>query len=276
MTDITVTDLINALASASSVLSSDTTIVVTGGSAKKVTVSEITDTKNLVVTSLVVLSEETEFPAASATDIYQVTSDGWIGGVAGSGLYVNENDLLYCNTTTEAGSYAAVGQYWNIIRFIIAQPDGYRYIDSLSNTEAPTGITNGLYWLDNELYKVEDGIATKLVAGNEVVLINISWPEKPLDSGVISLRPPACTIPTDLTGSTYHGVVDPAAEAVVTLKKSGITFGTATVAAGSTDVMTGSSTETSFNGTTDRLDICFPAQDADWSGVLFAFQGVRS
>lgn len=117
---------------------------------------------------------------------------------------------------------------------------------------------------------------TVLALMSNTIQIEVCWPEKPLDSGVISLWPPSCTIPANLTGATYHGVVDPAAEAVVTLKKNGTSFGTATVAAGSTDVMTGASTEASFNGTTDRLDICFPDQDADWSGVAFKFQGARS
>lgn len=167
MPDITITELINALNSASEVLSSDNTMVVTGGAAKKVTIETLTDTKNITVTPLVIVDEVTDFPAANVTDIFQATSDGWLGGSAGNGLYVNTNDLLYCNTTTDSGNYAAVGQYWNIIRFIIAQPDGYRYIDSLTNTGAnvPTGIVDGFYWLDHVLYKVEDSVATQMIVG---------------------------------------------------------------------------------------------------------------
>jgi len=122
-----------------------------------------------------------------------------------------------------------------------------------------------------------DAAAQRATLGLDKVQIGLSWPAKPSDAAVISLWPPACTLPTNLTGALYHAVVDPAAEAVVSLSKNGAAaFGTLTVAAGSTDVVTPASSETSFNGTTDRLDITFPAQDADWSGVSFKIQGVRA
>jgi hypothetical protein len=71
---------------------------------------------------------------------------------------------LYCNKTTAAGTYAQVGQYWNHLRHIISQPDGYRAVEMLTNTVAPT-IVNGFYWLNDEMYKVEDSVATAVGTG---------------------------------------------------------------------------------------------------------------
>jgi hypothetical protein len=102
------------------------------------------------------------FPAATKGDFLQVTNEGWLGGVTGVGEYINENDLLYCNTTTASGTKAAVGQNWNVIRRIIAQPDGHRYVEMVSNTVAPTGITNGYYFLSNVMYKIQNGVHTAI------------------------------------------------------------------------------------------------------------------
>lgn len=212
-------------------------------------------------------------------------------------------------TTPTDGDYAVIVDdgttkkisWLNIVQTLKAYFDTiYRTIAAAGNVFGPASNTDGYIpqWNGADSTTLKDGLSLVTTIGStgadtaipteqavrealtalasNTIQIEICWPEKPIDSGVISLWPPACTLPANLTGATYHGVVDPAAEAVVTLKKNGTSFGTATVAAGSTDVMTGSSTETSFNGTTDRLDITFPAQDADWSGVSFKFQGVRS
>lgn len=142
--------------------------------------------------------------------------------------------------------------------------DSLATIDDNGTVNIPTGQTYNI-----------NGTAHRHAA-YEVVSIGVSYPSdvKPGDGVTIRLWPPACTIPTDLAGAIYHAAISPAAEVVVSLKKNGgAAFGTLTIAAGSTDVVTLSATETSFNGTTDYLEVVFPQADADWTGVCFKIMG---
>jgi hypothetical protein len=120
---------------------------------------------SFLITDFAVTSGVTNFPAATKGDIRKVTSAGWLGGAAGVGEYVNVGDMLFCVTSTVAGTKAAVynppGQYWSIIPAMVSMPDGYRDAEWASNTSAPT-LTNGFYWLNNVLYKVENSVHQSL------------------------------------------------------------------------------------------------------------------
>ena len=62
-----------------------------------------------------IVSEVTNFPSANVGDRLKITSAGWLGGVAGVGVYVGIGDVLYCNTTTISGTYAQVNTKWGRI-----------------------------------------------------------------------------------------------------------------------------------------------------------------
>jgi len=103
--------------------------------------------------------DATAFPAATAGDVFDVTSAGWLGltGAAPNGLYVNIGDQLYCRATVATGTYAQRQDSWVWIPSKISMPDGYRAVEVASNTITPT-LTNGYYWLNGVMYKVENSI----------------------------------------------------------------------------------------------------------------------
>jgi len=108
------------------------------------------------------------------------------------------------------------------------------------------------------------------------VAIGYQSGDKPAATAEVScILPHGCTFPANLTNSAYFANTGPAAQAVVSIKKNGVEFATATIAIGATAVVTFSGTQSVF-AAGDRLSFVFPAQDANWAGVNFMLKGVRS
>jgi len=80
--------------------------------------------------------------------------------------------------------------------------------------------------------------------------------------------PIACTIPANLTGSTARVFeANPTASTVISLRKNGTEFGTITIATNGACTLAAAS-ETSFNGTTDYLEIIAPlSADSTLAGL---------
>ncbi len=58
-------------------------------------------------------SANPDFPTGSVGDFYKISESGLIGGEFGTSVTTGDN--LICNTATEAGSFASVGLYWDIV-----------------------------------------------------------------------------------------------------------------------------------------------------------------
>ena len=88
--------------------------------------------------------------------------------------------------------------------------------------------------------------------------------------------PIACTIPAGLTGSTFKVFEEnPDSSAVVSLKKNGVEFGTITIATDGACTPAAAS-ETTFNGTSDYLEIIAPASaDTTLAGVNINLMATR-
>jgi hypothetical protein len=68
----------------------------------------------LVYKGAIDCSGSPNYPAASTGHVYRVSVAGKIGGA--SGVNVEINDALICNTTSVAGDQATVGTNWNIVQ----------------------------------------------------------------------------------------------------------------------------------------------------------------
>ena len=53
--------------------------------------------------------------------VSDTSAPGWLGGIAGVGLYVFPGDIIICNKTTVGGGFAAVGRNWNLQRAISSE-----------------------------------------------------------------------------------------------------------------------------------------------------------
>lgn len=118
--------------------------------------------QSVFTTTLTVVSGTTNFPAATKNGIYQVSGNGWLGGIAGAGLEVSDGDWLICTTTNAGGAYAAVVDYWIHVPRVVYHADGYRYLELASDTVATKIPTNGFRWLNNTLIAYENSIAKYL------------------------------------------------------------------------------------------------------------------
>lgn len=125
-----------------------------------------------------------------------------------------------------------------------------------------------------------DAAAQRETLGVSVVGIPVAYEsgQKPSAAAEVSIIPVfPLTFPSSLAGAVYDatGSTAPTAEAVVSLEKNGVEFGTLTVSTGNVATFA-SPAGASFNGSTDRLTAVFPtAQDSTWSGPSFTLKGVR-
>lgn len=201
----------------------------------------------------------------------------------------NHDDTYYTETELSTPSSGAVVDYTNLANAPAFGSGDGDVVAPATNTDAYVPQWNGAD--SKELadgFPITDAgkdiLADSTISdqrntlGVDIVGGMISYPKDVIPEAEEELSvffPYDVTVPTNLAGFVYYASTGPDAEAVVSIQKNGVQFGTMTIAIGSTSAVTLAGTETVLTSS-DRLSFVFPTtQDSTWAGVTIMFKGVR-
>ena len=170
---------------------------------------------------------------------------------------VGEQDYFHCRVLTAASARPRDG--------MIIAADNSDYIPEQSDSGATAS-----------LFVFLEGYYRKIAAGAQPFVIAGTLLGEPIDGATLFIHPVVLTtvFPANLAGSRFISTVAAAAEAIFTLRKNGVTFGTITFAAGGT-VATSTGPKTTVTSA-DMLTLVAPGTaDADLANIAWSILGYR-
>ncbi|MFA5048493.1 MAG: hypothetical protein WC516_05730 [Patescibacteria group bacterium] len=146
----------------------------------------------LVYKGVIDCSGSPNYPAASTGHVYRVSVAGKIGGA--SGVNVEINDALICNTTSVAGDQATVGINWNIVQSNI---DG-------AVTGPASSVDSNIAEFDSTSGKIiKDGSLSHVNVSSAISLKHTQGTDQGLDTGGVN----EVSAAQAKAGYTHSGVV---------------------------------------------------------------------